>query len=545
MSEDTTPVIVGVGRCRSRSEDVTPLELMVQSAKRAFADAGVESAKVDCVATVPCLYEMLMPGMTPHYRNMPRSAAEALGCHDAVTANKLFTVHTMRGGQSPHLLMSAICDMVAKGEVKSAVVLSSEATGCFKTRVRKYGEMPKGAEQVFDMTGSNITPQSQDKHMRWGDDPGGSPVELHPLHRHTTYTPDMVVHGLAPAPAVYSLFEQAYKRKYYADTTREDYQKKISDFLSEMSPATEDAVNREYAWHSCRRSAEEIGAVTGKNRMVYYPYTKSMNSFLDVNQGASIVIMSVSEAKRRGIPSSQYIYTHARCELTEVPEAPTTRRDLCDLSAVKCLRELLEGQLGKPLSACKYFDIYSCFPSAIRIVSRHLGIDSSSGAALTLTGGMPFYGGAGNSYVMHSICAAVEKVRQDPSSLCLVTGNGGYLSKHTAAVYSTAPCAWKMCDLKADQARVSGTANTVTIDKRPNGDGVLEVWTAEYRAGKPVRVMGVGTMNATGNRFVAQTTEKSLIAQIMGNDVFDLPVTVQSSRIRAEFKLREPNSAHL
>ena len=56
-----------------------------------------------------------------------------------------------------------------------------------------------------------------------------------------------------------------------------------------------------------------------------------------------------------------------------------------------------------------------------------------------MTGGLPFFGGAGSDYVTHSIAAMTEVLRADPGSFGLVSGVGMHMQKHAFAVYSTTP----------------------------------------------------------------------------------------------------------
>jgi acetyl-CoA C-acetyltransferase len=58
---------------------------------------------------------------------------------------------------------------------------------------------------------------------------------------------------------------------------------------------------------------------------------------------------------------------------------------------------------GKSLDDIGIFDIYSCFPSAIEIACEEIGLSEDDPRGLTVTGGLPYSGGPGNSYVLHSI----------------------------------------------------------------------------------------------------------------------------------------------
>ena len=50
-----------------------------------------------------------------------------------------------------------------------------------------------------------------------------------------------------------------------------------------------------------------------------------------------------------------------------------------------------------------HVDLYSCFPSAVQIAARELGLGVDRD--LTVTGGMSFAGGPWNNYTMHGIAA--------------------------------------------------------------------------------------------------------------------------------------------
>ena len=77
--------------------------------------------------------------------------------------------------------------------------------------------------------------------------------------------------------------------------------------------------------------------------------------------------------------------------------------------------------------------------SRARCRSPRASSGSSVRPPLTVTGGLTFGGGPMNNYVMHGIARMAEVLRGDPGAMGLVTGNGGYLTKHAFCVYSTAP----------------------------------------------------------------------------------------------------------
>jgi acetyl-CoA C-acetyltransferase len=84
-------------------------------------------------------------------------------------------------------------------------------------------------------------------------------------------------------------------------------------------------------------------------------------------------------------------------------------------------------------------DLYSCFPAPVFNICDGLGLTADDPRGLTLTGGLPFFGGTGNNYSMHAIAETVAPARQAPGSYGFVGANGGVMSKYSAGVYASRP----------------------------------------------------------------------------------------------------------
>ena len=116
------------------------------------------------------------------------------------------------------------------------------------------------------------------------------------------------------------------------------------------------------------------------------------------------------------------------------------RQDLAHSpAAAMAARRALE-LAGASLADIGAFDLYSCFPIAVFNICDELGLAPDDPRRLTLTGGLPFFGGAGNNYSMHAIAEIAARVRADPGSFGLVGANGGIMSKYSVGVYSATPC---------------------------------------------------------------------------------------------------------
>ena len=111
--------------------------------------------------------------------------------------------------------------------------------------------------------------------------------------------------------------------------------------------------------------------------------------------------MSVAAARDLGVPEDRWVFLHGHADLRERP-----LMERADLSAgpasVMAARHALEVA-GLSVGDLAAIDLYSCFPAPVFNVRDGLGIAPDDPRGLTLTGGLPFFGGAGNNYSMHAI----------------------------------------------------------------------------------------------------------------------------------------------
>ncbi len=134
-----------------------------------------------------------------------------------------------------------------------------------------------------------------------------------------------------------------------------------------------------------------------------------------------------------------------------------SERDKLDSSpAIRGCARIALDMAGKKVADIDAFDLYSCFPSAVEVAMVEIGIPTDDPRPISVTGGLPFFGGPGNNYVTHSIAEMMNVVRARPGSFGMVTANGNYLTKHSAGLYSTEPTkgAWKREDPKKFQAEL-------------------------------------------------------------------------------------------
>ena len=191
------------------------------------------------------------------------------------------------------------------------------------------------------------------------------------------------------------------------------------------------------AWIQEPKSPEEITTISPGNRMIGFPYPKLMNSNSDVDMGAAIIMCSVDAARRMGVAEDRWVFPHAGTDCHEhnyVSNRDTfARTPAIELGGARVLQ-----LAGVTIDEVELIDLYSCFPSAVQLGARSLGVDVTE-RQWSRTGGLPFCGGPWNNYPMHAIATIVGELRERPDARGLVWANGGYATKHAFGVYSATP----------------------------------------------------------------------------------------------------------
>jgi acetyl-CoA C-acetyltransferase len=146
---------------------------------------------------------------------------------------------------------------------------------------------------------------------------------------------------------------------------------------------------------------------------------------------------------------------------------------------------------------------------------------------LTLTGGLPYFGGPGNSYSLHGIAETVAEMRDRPGQFGFVGANGGIMSKYSVGIYSTEPVAWRTDRSEMLTAEVAALP-TVPVTKTVDGTGTIETYSVRYDW--PVRTgIIVGRLDADGSRFMATTENEELVALMSDGDPLGAAICVRST----------------
>ncbi len=474
------PVIVGVGQLtnhlKSLDQAIEPAEMMATVARLAAEDAGSPDllAKLDSLQIVNIL--------SWQYPDAPGMLAGKIG------ANPRHKLYSAVGGETPQRLVNETAQAIVEGRTRIALL-----AGCEGMAARRMARRQETRLQ-WPVSG---TPENVVGDMR----AGFSDVEAR--------------HGAMSPVRVYPLFENALRA--HLGQTIDEHQRYVAELCSRF---TQVAAKNPYAWFPIARTADEIATVTPQNRWICFPYPKRMNAIMEVDQAAAVILTGSETARELGIPEDKWVYAHGCGEAVE-KWLVSDRVDYHHSPAIKAATSRALSQAGVGVGDIDFFDIYSCFPSAVQYGLDALGLDTKEPRDITVTGGLPYFGGAGNNYVMHSIATTVERLRANPEQKALVTGLGWFATKHSAGVYSGRPPtgAWQRTDPTIDQAKVDAEASPATTAE-PDGPATVETYTVVFgREGEPELGIVIGRLD-DGTRFIANTPADATLLDLMTREEF-------------------------
>ncbi len=478
---DDTPVLIGGGQFTYRGAADTspsPLDLLKVAAERAAVDAGLDPStlsQLDGVAIVG--FTIDAPGgfqnlPFPRLKNPPASFARAVG------AQPSWEIYSHMGGNSPQQLINTACERIARGENDLVLAAGAEFLGSLMKRL-KGGAGFAGWDDPYAI-------EAEPKRM--GDPrPGTTDYEN--------------AHGLNRPINVYPMFENALRAR--DGRSIPDHQKRLGKLFA---PFTRVAAANPHAWFPTERSETELIEVTGQNRWVSFPYPKYLNAIMEVDQSAGVLIASVKKARELGVPEDKWVFLHGCADASDLWH-PIDRQNFHSSPAMELTgkRAFEMARIGP--ADLDFIDLYSCFPIAVEVGAEALGLSLDDPRGLTVTGGLPYFGGPGNNYAMHSVVTMLDKLRHKPGGWGLCTANGWYLTKQSTGIYSTTPVegVWEREDPAVIQRQIDALPHPA-IEEHPQGPATVETYTIVHtRDGYHMGII-VGR-DSHDNRFMAVLPE--------------------------------------
>ncbi len=477
---DNTPVIVGVGDIIDKREvdGPDPLTLLGQASELAFQDTGIKSAidYLDAIGVVRFSVDFSTATNQSRfgYSNFPRSLANKIGVKKDISE-----LYSGMGGNAPQVLLQEISKKIHAKEIHCALISGGEV---LQTMISKL----KSGEK-----------------LNWKDSAGGKP-EIIGINDEG-FSKEEKKHYMDLPSNVYPIFANAIRSS--KSQSSEEHLKECSELFSKFSKVA--SLNPK-AWFPKFRTPEEIEKISDSNRLVGFPYTKYLNSMIRVNMASSLVVMSEKLTKELKIPQNKKVYIHGSCVLNDIWNV-SKRPSLNESPAIReCGKEVL-SQAGISLSEISFLDIYSCFPSAVQIAQKELSLSSNDNRPLTVTGGLPYFGGPGNAYTLFSSSEMVKKLRSNPNEYGMITANSWFLTKHAINIFSCKPP--QEIDWKKDFIKLQSEINSREIknfNTKPNGLGKVISYTIVQ-----------GRKNLEYGIVIGELEDKSkFIANILGEESF-------------------------
>jgi acetyl-CoA C-acetyltransferase len=482
-ANDVARQLCVIGAAQHTVRDGAAAEPLVSWEQRArAAAAGVEHVlpALDSLQVVYC--------QTWPYDDPAGRLATALG------ASPRHQHYSGIGGTTPQELVNHTAAAMQRGELDLALICSAEALATTRA-AKKRGER---------------LPWSHRK---------SSPFPWEPPHA------SELAHDVLQAWETFPLFDTARRAKLGA--TLGDDAAAAATMMAAMSVV---AAANPHAWRPTALGAATVGTATAENRYVGWPYTKHEVAVMDVDMSAALLLATRERANALGVDEDRRLYLNGWA-YAEDPAGIAERGDMSRSTAMSVAGRHALSRSGVELADIDAFDLYSCFPSSLRLGCDALGLAIDDPRGLTVTGGLPYAGGPASGYMMHAIVSAFEALG-GPARRTLVTGVGMHMAKHVAAVWSSTP---RSASPTADsiQAEVEAAQPRRHLLTAYSGPATVCAYTVAHgRDGAPEQ--GLLVLDTEVGRALARVYASDLLVDAESRELVGQPVTVITDGKRNE-----------
>lgn len=472
MMNPRTPVLVGVGAVQQHLDDPTqakePAALMADALVRAADDAGCRDLPGSADA-------ILVPRGFWDYPDPGRLVAERFGAAAKTTLAEIGVLQTTLFAEAARAIEAGGADvvLVAGGEARYRA-LRAQIAGVEAPLTAQPGHTP---DRLLEPAADIISQPELRFDLTW-------PVRQ------------------------YALLENALR--FAEGVSIEAHRSEIAELWAAMSRV---AAANPRAWRRQAISARELAEPSDRNRMLAFPYTKLHNSQWNVDQAAGLIFCSADEARRLGIPRNRWVIPRAVAE-SNLMLPVSERSDLgrCPAFAVAGRRAFAAAECD--LGDVGHFELYSCFPVAVRMQMREIGI--REGTPVTVTGGMAFAGGPLNNFVLQAMVRMAEVLRADPGSIAMVNAVSGMLTKQGVSLWSTeAGPPFRHVDV-SEEARLE--TGTKTVRESGSGTATVATYTVVYQGDAPEKAIVLADL-PDGSRTIASSTDRGLMDEAVSREL--------------------------
>lgn len=496
-----TPVLVGVGQTVSHWDGVdiaaapSPVGLTVIASRAALADAGGVGV-ADAIDTVVVVRTVADSGgrvlAKSRCANPPGTLAARLG----LKARR--HIYSSVGGNQAQGLVNEFAKVVFEGDAEVVLLSGAEAIAAQKLALRRGMELDWSESVGGDMEDRGF----------------GAPLL-------SSYE---ITNGLGAPTQTYPAFENALRTRFGLDMQAHRH------LMSEIwAPFSRVAAANPYSQFPVARDVAFLETVSAENYQIADPYLKWHVAQDAVNLSAAVILTTVGKARELGIDEAKWIYLHGHAQVTDV--LTIERPDFSRSRAMEWTLQRTLASSGRTIADLSYVDLYSCFPCAVLIASEAMGLDWRA-TTPTVTGGLPFFGGPGNSYSMHAIATMTERLRADRGKYGLVLANGGFLTKESGGIYSTtAPKDWAPVSSADLQARIDNAQKPNLLSE--NTEGTVLTYTVTYAKGLPQRAF-----------IVAENDQGRVLARLRNGDTRTLEALLNDDPIGKTWKVTHEDSVN-
>ena len=456
-----TPVLVGAGVAAQREDDPAkaqePCALMAEALLRAGDDAGDRRllAEADLIAVPRGFWRYADPG---------RLVAERVGTARARTlCAEIGVLQTTLFAEAARAIREgAGVVLVAGGEARHRA-----------QRLRAAGLEEALAAQP----------------------PGTAPDRVLRPEEEIVHPVEIARRFVVPV-AQYALIENALRRD--AGLSIDAHRREVARLQAGFARV---AAGNPHAWS---RVPPDEGAILDERRnpMLAFPYGRLHCSQWNVDQAAGLVFCSAERARRAGIAESRWISLRAVAESNHMRPL-VARASLSRSPGFACAWRRALALAGLAPESLVTRELYSCFPSAVRIQLRELGLAAEP--TPSFTGGMAFAGGPLNNFVLQ-VAARMVEVLRERGGCALVTAVSGMLTKQGVSLWSCEPGAFGYADVSEEAERAEAPRRVV--DAIESG-GTVAGYTVVSEQDGSLRSLALVDLDG-GSRTLAESADPEL-----------------------------------
>ncbi len=472
-------MLVGVA---TASGDVEAIELMVRAVESAASDSGA-------TGLLRSVDRITVPQGSWAYPDPGRLVAERIGATGART-------HRVELGIPQQSLINEAMTAISSGDVEVAVVVGGEAKRWARGRT-------ESGDLRLETAQTGVEPDVVRR-------PGEALLE-----------PVEITNRLWEPVQQYAMIDNALRAAQGLSVAR--HRAEVSELWARFNRVA--GKNPEAAFPE-PMDATEIDRPTASNRPLAFPYNKWHSTQWTVDQAAALVLCSAEAATRLGVPDDRWVFPLVGLESSHAVSL-LRRQALHAWPAMEVLGAAAASRLDAPLAEAGIMETYSCFPAAVRVQQRSLGLDQAG--TPTITGGMAFAGGPYNNFVLQATVAVVRQVRERPGARGVVTTVSGLLTKPGIGVWTSVPDGSDplVADLAREVAAATGVVEVVETLEGYEGPATIATYTVTYDGLVPTGTVALCD-TADGRRAILMSTEGDLAGHALTADLIGAKVMAGS-----------------